>query len=160
MFASSVMLVGCSSQTAAQPSAGPVDKAPSGNQTEYEWAVALSKCLITDGWDAEVDPQGGWGVVAQVPEDQRSVYDAAYAACMDDTGIASFEVTAETAKASWENNVRVTKCLSDEGYAVSEAPKVDAFVQDTLDAPEEMVWDPYALIPPDDVAQAVLDCPQ
>jgi hypothetical protein len=112
------------------------------------------------GWETSVDGLGGWGVVSDVPNDQQPIYNADYESCLEDLGLDDFTVTEETAIASYKNNVRVTECLADAQYSIPENPSQAAFVTATLQDPNEEIWNPYSLVPPDDLWKAVTACPQ
>lgn len=155
-----LMLGGCTAPSAppAIPdvSAGPV----SGNQAAYRIAVDIAKCLTGEGWDVKVDPTGGWGVVAKVPDEQRSAYDRTYSQCIERLGLADPEVTEASASADYDNNIRVAECLADHGFSVDEPPSRASFVSKSVESPDKVIWDPYALISEDNKSAAVMACPQ
>lgn len=155
----SLMLVGCSAGTVSS-GISPTSTAVTGNQYEYDLAVKTAKCLTDKGWEVEVDPQGGWGVVAGVPEAQADVYRDDYVACTDSLGLNDLKVTEESAKRTFENNVRVTECLTSEGYSIPETPSEKKFVSGTLEDPQTNLWDPYLLVPENELGAAVTACPQ
>lgn len=160
-----LVLAGCSSQA---PPSSPSDNASvpnqnlpvEGNQYEYENAVKTAACMTDKGWEAEVDPQGGWGVVAGFPPEQADIYRADYVDCVDEIGLGSVEITEDVAQRTFNNNVRVTQCLISAGFTTSETPNERTFVSKTMEDPQADVWNPYELIAKDALVNAVTTCPQ
>jgi hypothetical protein len=130
-----------------------------GNVREYEYNVALAACLAEVGWDAEVDGQGGWGIIVEVPEDQRDQYRMARDSCASELG-SMLETTPETVEYSYDNFVRVDDCLKDLGYETPTPPDFQIFLEMSLEDPNVEVWNPYSYVPDDELPRAGLACPQ
>ena len=132
-----VLVAACSASPNPPPSAE--EPTVEGNAIEHGYAVSIAKCLTDIGWEVQVDPQGGWGVVSEMPEEQRPLYEADYQECLKELGLNDFTVTEETASVSYDNNTRVIECLAAEGFPVEEAPSRSSFINKTLEDPDSMI---------------------
>lgn len=133
---------------------------PSGNVLAFEYASKLAECLQAAGWNVEVTDTGGWGVEIGIPEDQAEAYRASNEACSEQVGLADLTLTPELAAYNYENNVRVSSCLEDLGWSTPTPPSRGGYISKVLEDAEAIVWDPYELVPPGDLARAATRCPQ
>lgn len=153
-------LSGCSSpQVGADDNPAP-NQSVEGNQRDYDNSVLLAACLEKRGWDVEVTPTGGWGIEIELPPEQSDVYRADYDECLLETGLDVIEMTPQLASDVYDNNLRVVACLEGKGYSAEDPPNKDTFVTKLLENPDGNYWDPYSLVPQNEMATAALACPQ
>ena len=153
-------VAGCSATPADEVSPSPSASAPSGNAVMYEAAHQMGRCMQDRGWDVEVTDTGGWGIEAAIPNDQKSAYDTALAECTQQLGLDDIQMTPELAQFNYDNTVRVIECLDDAGYSTPDGPPQGSYVQALVDNPDSVPWDPYELVPADELQEAILSCPQ
>ncbi|MBF0671341.1 MAG: hypothetical protein IR160_02000 [Salinibacterium sp.] len=108
-----------------------------------EWAEAMAACLSTEGFPAEVTPDGG--VQRQVAAGQAMASDIASYVCnakypMDP----QYEVKLNESQLRYlykYYNNSLVPCLEDEGFRIPRAPSLQVFI-DSYGTPD--AWTPYA----------------
>ncbi|HLV57318.1 MAG TPA: hypothetical protein VKY81_00340 [Natronosporangium sp.] len=108
--------------------------------------LAMARCLRDKGWDAYATEEG-WGA-SGIPHAQSDQYDADENECRTSTGIGEVpppEITEEEAAELYDVLLGVADCMRDLGFAVSEPPSRQAFVEDvvTTTIPD---WHPYDVV--------------
>lgn len=96
----------------------------------------------------------------ELPSEQASAYQSDYDDCVSSLPTDFTEVTEESAELTFDNNLRVLDCLEDAGYSTEDAPNRDSYIQQVLEDPKGVTWDPYALVPLNDRGNAITKCPQ
>jgi hypothetical protein len=153
-------LCGCSSPQVQTDDTPAPNQSVEGNQRDYDNSVVIAACLEERGWDVEVTPTGGWGIEVELPPEQSDAYRADYDECLVETGLDDIEMTPELASDVYDNNLRVLECLEGQGYSVEDPPLKDTFVTKLLENPDGDYWNPYSLVPEDEMATAAFACPQ
>lgn len=132
---------------AALPTAPPQDT----------YASTMIACMASKGWT--VERNGDDGIKAQFPPDQFEQATQDQQDCVDETGfgIAPLPPSEQQLRALYDARVEQRQCLMDAGFAVSDPPSVEVFVQsggawsaflveispDELDAQREACPDPF-----------------
>lgn len=163
LIVSLIGLTGCSIPTDGSTDDPTVASDPGivGNVREYEYAVALAACMVERGWDVEADGAGGWGVVYDSPpEEQRALMEAEFEECRESAWGLTRGSPEEEANYAFDNIARVVDCLGDRGFDTPTGPDRGRFVQLMLSEFDDVIWDPYELVPKDRMREAVLGCPQ
>lgn len=159
-FALVFALVACTAPDTRPPSVTEAPPAVSGNVVAYETATALAECLRAAGWEVEVTDTGGWGVEIGLPPEQLPAYQQARDTCSADLGVDETVMTDELADYAYDNNLRVVECLHGLGYSTPQPPSREAFITALVEDDDEVLWDPYALVPVDEFGRAARSCPQ
>ena len=158
-LAAAAMLTGCSSGSSTErTSAAPVAK-PSPTITvnsQQEADQALAACLRDHGWTATVDPTGG--VEVPFPPDQTDQYLADNSECSSGLGYRKWtDADYETVYEGLEKSVA---CLVDAGYPTpDQTPSLQTFTEQRQ-SPSGEFWDPYGLVPADQLTTALNTCPE
>jgi hypothetical protein len=105
-----------------------------------EYLPALAACLREAGFEAEVRTDGAleynYG-----SEDQRPAFEEAQAGCYSSLGVppAPEPLTEVEIRAQYHSLLSVRSCLMELGYAISEPPSEDVFVETWASGG----WSPY-----------------
>lgn len=126
-----VVLAGCGGAPSARESYRPGEL----SGVPPNFGVNMQACLADAGWDVDVTSDGG--VQTSIPEESEGVYDAAVADCQAEFG---YDKAVELTDAQYGKLhaalIELVRCLSDEGFTVTDVPSKQAFTDGAL-------FDPY-----------------
>lgn len=158
VVSAALTLSGCGGQ---EPSGGP--PVPVSEQAA-DRAEYMADCLQEKGWEATFNRSDGSMEVGGVPQDQRAVQQADYAACYDEMPVLEVEYDEKTAGAYYDALVKAADCLEALGYDAGERPSRQASVESLLSDARDPLWYPYEeLATSADVSEAevaIQACPE
>lgn len=130
------------------------------SEFSHQWALRMAQCLEDKGWDTTVTSDGGWSIAGSQPPEQKDAFATAMKACSDSLGYSRQNVTEEIANDSYETNLRVSSCLQQLGFDTPPAPSRQTYVSQVMENSGGVLWNPYELVPQDDLPKALTKCPQ
>ena len=153
-------LTGCSSGSSSEGGTADAATSPSPTITvssEQEADQLLASCMRDHGWTVTVDPAGG--VQGEFPPDQQDQYLADNSEC--GSGLGYRKWTAADYEKVYEGLEKSLDCLVDAGYATpDQTPSLQTFTEQWQSGSSGESWDPYSLVPADQLPKALATCPE
>ena len=153
-------LTGCSSDSSSEGAPAGAADSPSPTITvssEQEADQLLASCMRDHGWTVTVDPAGG--VQGEFPPDQQDQYFADNSEC--GSGLGYRKWTAADYEKVYEGLEKSVACLIDAGYATpDQTPSLQTFTEQRQSPSAGALWDPYSLVPADQLPKALATCPE
>jgi hypothetical protein len=108
--------------------------------TDEDFLEAVSRCLRAAGWKAEVGDDGD-SMSVDVSGEQREAFIKAQSECEAQVGKPAppAALGESEIRDRYAFLIEARKCLLDLGYAISEPPSVDTFIESWATGP----WSPY-----------------
>jgi hypothetical protein len=107
---------------------------------DAQWAPTMSQCLRDKGWDVTV---ADGKLDATYPTSQEASYQHDIRVCHDELGYRMVAIPSrEDAGQAYDTLLDVSRCLGEHGYAVSQPPSRDSYM-DAL-TKGRIVWHPYS----------------
>lgn len=121
------------------------------------YVVSMVSCLRDAGWNAEVVPPGDGIAVNSVTAEQSAAYREAFDVCNARVGPAPTpaQLSEDEIRDRYQFLLEARECLIAAGFAVSDPPSEDAFV----DSWPTEAWSPYLDID-QGFERAIEECPQ
>jgi hypothetical protein len=141
------LLTGCSASSGSASSAQPI-------KSDQEVALKRFECLKAKGWDVTLDKGA---IFAEIPEAQRSRYDADDEACLKQAGYdPDAPITDEQFTEIYASYIRIQKCLKGAGWSTPQRPSLEGFKATYETEP----WIPWSSVPPNELPDATDKCPE
>ena len=136
IVAGMTLLTGC-----GQAGSAPEDAGEQASGADPDYATTMVACLAGDGWDAEVAPGNSFTI--ELPEEQAEPFQESVSACQAEYGYdEQLDLNGAQLRELYQGLAEMAHCIENEGYAITEFPTEQSFLEDRFFDPYGELRDP------------------